>query len=60
MSDHENGVRQIVRDILHDKCLPFPPADHITDVLLRELPKHGLTIVGTGALKPRPTPPSTS
>lgn len=54
MSDVETTLTKII----HDTCLPFPPADHIVKRLLAELPKHGLAIVGTGAKVPRPTPPT--
>lgn len=54
MSDH---VQDTLTKIIHDTCLPFPPADHIVKRLMAELPKHGLAIVGTGAKRPKPEPP---
>jgi hypothetical protein len=50
-------AKQVLTEILADKVEPFPPAEHIVDVIFRELPKYGLTIVGTGVTAPRPTPP---
>jgi hypothetical protein len=55
MSDH---VRDTLTKIIQETCEPFPPADHIVKRLMDELPKHGLAVVGMGAIRPKPEAPS--
>lgn len=54
MTDH---VRDILTKIIQETCEPFPPADHIVKRLMDELPKHGLAVVGLGAIRPKPEAP---
>lgn len=53
-----SDVQDTLTRIIQETCEPFPPADHIVKRLLDELPKHGLAIVGMGAKRPKPAPPS--